>query len=361
MSRRVETSAAAPRLPCCADLTSPVLLHPSLMVFTCPDTFARDWTCLCRLSGVCFPLTFSRLPLETISSWNFGEIGAAAASQTAESVRDSIIPCITHRHTCQAFSSQRALNLCGCCGRSPSCHYLRRWLLQLCAMNAFLKPDEEREPRHSLQSNISSEADGDWEFVPSPGLLPTDHAIGSSKQQMLPVEILQRAGDWIQWGLDGAVKGVERTYDGEVLNAQGCKELICCGRNQRALALQKGERRAKGRPGVGFEATMEAYGDRTTADKEPLLTIFGREQERSQQEELKRKTELEDQMRVVERVKKQRDEADARLREQESLLKQGKSPPDKTCLSADGLCSAAKIGKDQSQELERLRIEAEQR
>lgn len=45
--------------------------------------------------------------------------------------------------------------------------------------------------------------------------VPQDHAIGSSKQQMLPVEILQRAGDWIQWGLDGAVKGVERTCDGE--------------------------------------------------------------------------------------------------------------------------------------------------
>ncbi|EKX48789.1 hypothetical protein GUITHDRAFT_151687 [Guillardia theta CCMP2712] len=186
-------------------------------------------------------------------------------------------------------------------------------------MNAFLKPDEEREPRHSLQSNISSEADGDWEFVPSPGLLPTDHAIGSSKQQMLPVEILQRAGDWIQWGLDGAVKGVERTCDG--INGLWHYRRVS---EERRDALELASRQQW--------KLMEIEQQRI------------KEQERAQQEEMKRKTELEDQMRVVQRVKKQRDEADARLREQESLLKQ-----------------AAKIGKDQSQELERLRIEAEQR
>lgn len=60
-------------------------------------------------------------------------------------------------------------------------------------------------------------------------------------------------------------------------------------------------------------------------------------------------------------MKKQRDEADARLREQESLLKQGKPLVEDRNPKTDQTLAAAKIGKDQSQELERLRIEAEQR
>jgi len=73
----------------------------------------------------------------------------------------------------------------------------------------------EDQRRESLNSNASDE---DWEVVQKRDSLAgadADAAAGRSTGAMgLSGTVLARAGDWLQWGLDGAVKGVEKTCDG---------------------------------------------------------------------------------------------------------------------------------------------------
>jgi hypothetical protein len=69
--------------------------------------------------------------------------------------------------------------------------------------------------RESVNSNVSDE---EWEVVHKRDSLarsdPSDAAGRSTSGVGLSGSVLARAGDWFQWGLDGAVKGVEKTCDG---------------------------------------------------------------------------------------------------------------------------------------------------
>ena len=67
--------------------------------------------------------------------------------------------------------------------------------------------DEGR--RESQGSNLSDE---DWEVVQKRDSL--SGAGRSTGVVALPGTVLARAGDWLQWGVDGAVKGVEKTVEG---------------------------------------------------------------------------------------------------------------------------------------------------
>jgi hypothetical protein len=70
-------------------------------------------------------------------------------------------------------------------------------------------------PRASVNSSMSDE---DWEIVQKRDSLVMDSAEAAEGSGMgglgLSGNVLARAGDWLQWGLDGAVKGVEKTCDG---------------------------------------------------------------------------------------------------------------------------------------------------
>ena len=75
---------------------------------------------------------------------------------------------------------------------------------------------DEAHRRDSLNSNGSDE---DWEVVQKRDSLampePSEIAAGRSTSGVgLSGNVLARAADWMQWGLDGAVKGVEKTCDG---------------------------------------------------------------------------------------------------------------------------------------------------
>ena len=69
--------------------------------------------------------------------------------------------------------------------------------------------------RESLNSNGSDE---EWEVVQKRDSATEEVAAGRStgglQGVVLPTNVLARAGDWLQWGFDGAVKGVEKTCDG---------------------------------------------------------------------------------------------------------------------------------------------------
>lgn len=75
--------------------------------------------------------------------------------------------------------------------------------------------DNHDHGRESLSSNFSDE---DWEVVQKRDSIvaPEEVAAGRSTGGgvVLPTNVLARAGDWLQWGFDGAVKGVEKTCDG---------------------------------------------------------------------------------------------------------------------------------------------------
>jgi len=75
--------------------------------------------------------------------------------------------------------------------------------------------EDEDYRRESLNSNLSDE---DWEVVQKRDSVSTDPSDVAGGRSMggvgLPSDVLARAGDWLQWGLDGAVKGVEKTCDG---------------------------------------------------------------------------------------------------------------------------------------------------
>ena len=74
---------------------------------------------------------------------------------------------------------------------------------------------EEQQRRESLNSNASDE---DWEVVQKRDSLSGSDAHAAACRSTgamgLPGTVLARAGDWLQWGFDGAVKGVEKTCDG---------------------------------------------------------------------------------------------------------------------------------------------------
>ena len=76
-------------------------------------------------------------------------------------------------------------------------------------------PNNGHRPE-SLNSNMSEE---DWEVVHKKDSLaradPVEFAAGRSTSGLgLSGNFLTRAGDWLQWGFNGAVKGVEKTCDG---------------------------------------------------------------------------------------------------------------------------------------------------
>lgn len=80
-----------------------------------------------------------------------------------------------------------------------------RWQAAAVGGGAAEREREEEEKRYSAKSAPS---DDDWEMV-------TDS--GYHQEGRVPVKVggvLGQAGDWLQWGIDGAAKSVENTYDG---------------------------------------------------------------------------------------------------------------------------------------------------
>ena len=72
----------------------------------------------------------------------------------------------------------------------------------------------EEHRRESLNSNFSDE---DWEVVQKRDSLSDPSEVAAARSTSvagLSGNVLARAGDLLQWGLDGAVKGVEKTCDG---------------------------------------------------------------------------------------------------------------------------------------------------
>ena len=148
--------------------------------------------------------------------------------------------------------------------------------------------DEGR--RESQSSNLSDE---DWEVVQKRDSL--SGAGRSTGVVALPGTVLARAGDWLQWGVDGAVKGVEKTVEGikGVWHYRRISE-------ERRNALELASRQQW--------MLMEVEHERR------------KERDRIEKEEAVRKREMDEHLRHVEDVKSEKERAVARLREQMALL-----------------------------------------
>mmetsp|Transcript_55914 Transcript_55914/g.147821 ORF Transcript_55914/g.147821 Transcript_55914/m.147821 type:complete len:301 (+) Transcript_55914:179-1081(+) len=162
-----------------------------------------------------------------------------------------------------------------------------------------------------------SETDSEWELVPrSQGnaAFEPNHPIA---------DILQKAGDWLQWGYEGAMKGVEKTRDG-VTALMDYRRL----KQQHKEALEQASRQ--------HWALLELEAKRR------------REQERARQEEAVRQADLARELLVVEKVKREKLEAEQAWRSRFDAL-----------VSASEANESLALAKQA--EVELLRKEAERR
>lgn len=183
-----------------------------------------------------------------------------------------------------------------------------RWQAAAVGGGAAEREREEEEKRYSAKSAPS---DDDWEMV-------TDS--GYHQEGRVPVKVggvLGQAGDWLQWGIDGAAKSVENTYDG-LSGLLNYKKL----QKQRREALELASRQQW--------QLMHLQTDRN------------KEREEMERAERERAKEIERHLAHLNLMKKERDAAQANWRQQSHALQ-----------------SQTGRFKEKEEEVERLRVDAE--
>mmetsp|Transcript_26561 Transcript_26561/g.41572 ORF Transcript_26561/g.41572 Transcript_26561/m.41572 type:complete len:369 (+) Transcript_26561:88-1194(+) len=180
--------------------------------------------------------------------------------------------------------------------------------------------EAEAAKRESVNSNFSQASDEDWEIISDALLLHEKHDPATNPRPSGPhSSLLNQAGDWIQWGLDEAAKGVEFTYD----NIHGLLHYKKLRRDRRdALELASRQQWQL----MQLEQKWRKERDDMSADQAA------------------RERKLEDKLAEVARIKEERDKAETRLKAQSDMLDQ---------VNAEQ--------QEKNQALEELRREAEKR